>query len=176
MLGKKILITGGDGFLGKILVEEIKKIGCEVFIPRIEEYDLRKEDDVKKIFEEQKPEIVVHLAANVGSTGYIKENSASVFFDNVIMNTLVLEYSRKYNVEKFVGIGSAFEYSKNSEIFKEEQVLEGDVEDDSSAYSISKRIMLMQSQIYRKRYNFNKCLWIRSRAKFSNNLYDQKIY
>ena len=149
---KRILITGGDGFVGKILTKKICENGGVTFVPEIEKYDLRKEEDVKKVFDESKPEMVIHLAANVGSTSYIKEHASEVYFDNVIMNTLVLEYSRRYQVQKFVGIGSSFEYPPNLEVpFKEEDLFSGDVDPDASSYSLSKRMMFLQGDIYRKK-------------------------
>ena len=153
---KKILITGSEGFLGTHLVEQLKKIPCELITPKIKDFDLRKEEKVFELFEKTKPNIVIHLAADLGGIGYIKENSGSIFYNNLMMNSLLLEYSKKYNVEKFVGIGTAFSYSNNLEIpFKEEDIWKGEIEEVNSPYILPKKILLSQSQAYKKQFGLN---------------------
>jgi len=153
---KKILVTGWNGFLGKPLVEKLKKSGAEVFIPRSKNYDLRKEDQVCKLFEDTNPEIVIHLAVDGGGIGYMKKNPGSIFYNNLMMNTLVLENSRRKGIEKFVGIGSVCAYPKFAEIpFKEEKIWEGYPEETNAPYGLAKKMMMVQSQAYREQYEFN---------------------
>lgn len=146
---RRILVTGGKGFLGSYLIPKLEKKGAKVFSFNSKEYDLTKENDISRLFEKIKPEIVIHLAARFGNQEYLKGNESDIFYDNLLMNSFVLEYSRRYHVAKFVGIGTAFAYSEYSQIpFKEKSLLEGKIETLGSCYGLSKKILLSQSQIY----------------------------
>ena len=153
---KKILVTGGRGFLGQTLVPLLEKEGAEVFTFSLEEYDLRKEEDVKRLLEDSNPEIVIHLAVDGGGIGYLKERPGSSYYNNIMMNTLIQEQARLKGVQKFVGMGTVCAYPKFTEVpFKEENLWEGYPEETNAPYGLSKKMMMVQSQSYRKQYGFN---------------------
>lgn len=150
---KRILVTGGRSFLGKTLVPLLEKTGAEVFTFSSKEYDLRKEKEVKKLFLDLNPEIVIHLAVDCGGNKYNKENARTMFNNNAIMDKLIQDYSKKNCVQKFVGIGSSDEYSSLIESpFREEDVFKFNPNND---YGLSKRKMLYDSQKYRREEGFN---------------------
>jgi len=153
---KKILITGGNSFLGKSLIPLLKKKGAKPITFSSKEYDLRKEKDVEKLFDLSNPEIVIHLAVDCGGLNYKKNNPGSIFYNNIMMDTLIQEYSRKYGVEKFVGIGSSASYPEFAKSpLKEQDLWEGCPEDFNYSYGLTKRMMLLQSQTYREQYGFS---------------------
>jgi GDP-L-fucose synthase len=154
--GKKFLVTGAGSFLGKSLIPMLEKKGAKMTLFSSKEYDLRSEDDVKRLFSYINPEIVIHLAVDCGGFKYKKENPGSMFYNNTMMDALVQEYSRKNNVEKFVGIGTAASYPEfvKSPI-KEEDLWENLPEKFNIFYGLSKKMMMVQSQGYRLQYGFN---------------------
>ena len=154
---KKILITGGSGFLGKYLIENLKKKGCkELFYPTSDKYDLRKTEDIKSLFKDISPEIIIHLAAVVGGIGANRENPGKFFYDNIKMAIELIEQSRLSNVEKFVAIGTVCSYPKFTPLpFKEEDLWKGYPEETNAPYGLAKKMMLVQLQAYREQYNFN---------------------
>lgn len=156
---KKIIVTGGAGFLGSHVVQKLLERGCKkenIFIPRSKNYDLTKEKDVKKLYEDFKADIVIHIAADIGGIGYSKTHPASQFYNNLMMNTLIQDLAYKNGVEKFVGIGTVCSYPKFTPVpFKEEDLWNGYPEETNAAYGLSKKMMLVQSQAYREQYNFN---------------------
>jgi len=157
--GKKILITGGYGFLGSRVVSILsrsKKIRQLILFSR-KDFDLRKEDEVSRLFETNKDiDIVIHLAGDVGGIGYNRAFPGEVFYNNLIMNTLVMEYSRKFGVKKFVGIGTVCSYPKFASVpFKEECLWDGYPEETNAPYGLAKKMMLIQGQAYRQQFGFN---------------------
>lgn len=153
---KNILITGGNSFLGKSLVPLLKEKGARPIAFSSKEYNLTKEGEVKRLFKQYKPDGVIHLAVNCGGFKYKKENPGSMFYNNIMINTLIQEYSRQNNVEKFVGIGTTASYPKNAKPpLKEEDLWEGYPEEFNGSYGLTKRMMLQQSQDYREQYGFN---------------------
>ncbi|WP_339008424.1 GDP-L-fucose synthase [Fusobacterium varium] len=156
---KQIIVTGGAGFLGSHVIQKLLERGCKkenIFIPRSKNYNLTKERDVKKLYEDFKADIVIHIAADIGGIGYSKTHPASQFYNNLMMNTLIQDLAYKNRVEKFVGIGTVCSYPKFTPVpFKEEDLWNGYPEETNAAYGLSKKMMLVQSQAYREQYNFN---------------------
>ena len=156
---KKIIVTGGAGFLGSHVVEKLLARGCKeenIFVPRSKNYNLTKIEDVEKMYLDFKADIVIHIAADIGGIGYSKTHPASQFYNNLMMNTLVQDLAYKHGVEKFVGIGTVCSYPKFTPTpFREEDLWMGYPEETNAAYGLSKKMMLVQSQAYRQQYNFN---------------------
>lgn len=155
---KKILITGANGFLGRHLVKNLlekrKTLSKNLFLPTIEELDLRKWEDCKKAVVGQ--EIVIHLAAKVGGIGYNLEKPGEIFYDNIIMGTQLMEASRQAGVKKFVAIGTVCAYPKFTPVpFREENLWNGYPEETNASYGLAKKMLLVQGQAYRQQYGFN---------------------
>lgn len=155
--GKKILLTGGAGFLGSFVLERLEKCGCAaISAPRSSEYDLRDKDSIIKLFREFKPEIIIHLAAVVGGIGANMANPGSYFYDNAVMGIQLIEYARIFGVEKFVAAGTICAYPKFTPVpFKEDELWSGYPEETNAPYGLAKKMMLVQSQAYRQQYGFN---------------------
>ncbi len=154
----KILITGGNGFLGSHTVDTFREKGAKnLIIFSSKKFDLRKDIDVKNLFKtNQNIDIVVHIAGDVGGIRYSSNYPAQQFYNNVMMNTLILHYSYINNVKKFVGIGSVCAYPEVTPIpFKEDYVWKGYPVPTNDAYGLSKRSLLAQSIAYNKEYSFN---------------------
>jgi len=154
---KKIVVTGGAGFLGSFIIEKLHARGCSnVFVPRIEEYDLRDKDCILKLYREQKPDMVIHLAAVVGGIGANQANPGKYFYDNAIMGIQLMEYARLFGVEKFVALGTICAYPKFTPVpFNEKDLWSGYPEETNAPYGLAKKMMLVQSQAYRRQYGFN---------------------
>lgn len=154
---KKILVTGGGGFLGKQVVAALIQQGAKkshIVVPRSKEFDLRKQSVCRKVVKGQ--DIVIHLAANVGGIGYNQENPGSLFYDNLVMGVHLMEEARKAEVSKFVAVGTICAYPKFTPVpFKEEYLWEGYPEETNAPYGLAKKMMLVQSQSYRQQYGFN---------------------
>ena len=154
---KKILVTGGAGFLGKYLRDKLIKLGVKrenIFVPLFEDYDLRKMEDCLKVI--KRKNIVIHLAGVVGGIGFNREHPGKAFYDNAAMTLNILEAARLEKVEKFTGIGSVCAYPKNIPIpFKEENLWDGYPEETNASYGLAKKFMLVQSQAYRAEYGLN---------------------
>lgn len=155
--GRRITVTGGKGFLGSHLLEKIKERGCkDIMIADLPEYDLRNKEDILKMYDEQKPDIVIHLAAVVGGIGANRENPGKFFYDNAIMGIQLIEYARQKRLEKFVCLGTICAYPKITPVpFKEEDLWKGYPEETNAPYGLAKKILLVQLQSYRQQYDFN---------------------
>ena len=154
---KRIMLTGGAGFLGSSLAGKLKARGCEhVFIPREKDYNLVEEDAVKRAFADSKADIVIHLAAKVGGIGANRANPAKFFYDNLMMGAQLMEQARLNRVEKFVAIGTICAYPKFAPVpFKEEDLWNGYPEETNAPYGIAKKMLLVQAQAYRQQYGLN---------------------
>ena len=154
---KKVIVTGGAGFLGRFVVKKLKDRGYkDIFIPRIEEYDLRNLETIKKMYRDAKADVVIHLAAVVGGIGANRENPGSFFYDNLIMGIQLMEQARLTGIEKFVALGTICAYPKYTKVpFKEEDLWSGYPEETNAPYGLAKKMSLVQSQAYRQQYGFN---------------------
>ena len=154
---KRVIVTGGAGFLGSYVVEKLKERGCKnIFIPLVEEYDLTKEKNVIRLYQDYTADIVIHLAAIVGGIGANRENPGKFFYDNLVMGAMLMEYARQFGVDKFIAIGTICAYPKFTPVpFKEGDLWNGYPEETNAPYGLAKKMMLVQSQSYRAQYGFN---------------------
>ena len=157
LINKRILVTGGAGFLGKHLVAKLKERGCkDIFIPHIEDYDLVNMEAVKRLYSTAKPDIVIHLAAKVGGIGANRDNPGKFFYDNLMMGVQMIEVGRQAGIEKFVALGTICAYPKFTPVpFKEKDLWNGYPEETNAPYGLAKKMLLVQSQAYRQQYGFN---------------------
>ncbi len=153
---RRVVVTGGGGFLGSHVVEKLKAHGAQqVLVPRRERYDLRRLEAVEEMYEDMRPQIVIHLAAVVGGIGANRERPAEFFYDNLIMGVQLLEVARQRNVEKFVSIGTVCAYPKFAPVpFKEDDLWNGYPEETNAPYGLAKKMLLVQGQAYRVQYGF----------------------
>ena len=154
---KRVVVTGGAGFLGSFVVEKLQQRGCKnVFVPRSAEFDLRERDHIIRLYEQVKPHIVLHLAAVVGGIGANQANPGRFFYDNAIMGIQLMEYARLARIEKFVALGTICAYPKFSNVpFNEDDLWNGYPEETNAPYGLAKKMMLVQAQSYRQQYGFN---------------------
>jgi GDP-L-fucose synthase len=154
---KKVVVTGGAGFLGSFVVAELERAGChQVVVPRSAVYDLREADGVRQLLADATPNIVVHLAARVGGIGANQKHPAEFLYDNLMMCSQLLHESWRAGVAKFVGIGTVCAYPKYATVpFNENDLWSGYPEETNAPYGLAKKMMLVQSQAYRQQYGFN---------------------
>jgi GDP-L-fucose synthase len=155
---KRILITGGSGFLGRHVVEILEKQKGvnrkDIIIPRSRDIDLRKWENCQKVVKDA--DLIIHLAANVGGIGYNQQKPGELFYDNAIMGIQMLEAARIAGVPKFVALGTICAYPKFTPVpFKEDDLWIGYPEETNAPYGLAKKMMLVQSQAYRRQYGFN---------------------
>ena len=157
MKDKRITITGGTGFLGKYLVRNFTERGYHNIFPvSHSEYDLVRLGDIGRLYDDTKPDIVIHLAARVGGIGFNLENPATLFYENLMMGTQLLHEGFLRGIEKFVAIGTICAYPKFTPVpFKESDLWNGYPEETNAPYGLAKKMMLVQSQAYRRQYGFN---------------------
>ena len=154
---KRITITGGKGFLGTHLLRKLTEKGYStVSIADLPDYNLTDIQGIRRMYEEQKPQIVIHLAAKVGGIGFNQENPASLFYENAIMGIKLIHEAYLRGIEKFVALGTICAYPKFTPVpFKEEDLWKGYPEETNAPYGLAKKMMLVQSQAYRHQYGFN---------------------
>ncbi len=157
MKNKRITITGGKGFLGKHLIKAFRNHGHEnIAVADLPDYNLIDLGDVRRLYEETKPDIVVHLAARVGGIGFNRENPGSLFYDNIMMGVQLIHEGHLRKIDKFVALGTICAYPKFTPVpFREDDLWNGYPEETNAPYGLAKKMMLVQSQAYRQQYGFN---------------------
>lgn len=155
--GKRVLVTGGSGFLGRVICRKLTERGAaDIYVPRSRDFDLTRPDDVEKLFVEAAPELIVHLAARVGGIGANMNNPATLYLTNLLMGTYIIEEARRREVGKTVVIGTICSYPKYAEVpFKEEALWEGYPEETNAPYGIAKKALLVHAQANRAQYGQN---------------------
>ena len=155
---KTVMVTGGAGFLGSHLVEDLhsRSNSVEVFIPHSDRYDLREKANIRRAFSQSGPDVVIHLAATVGGIGANRENPGRYFYDNAVMGIELMEMAQQFDVEKFTILGTICAYPEETPVpFSEEDLFDGYPEPTNAPYGIAKKALLTQSKAYRKEYDFN---------------------
>jgi GDP-L-fucose synthase len=154
---RRILVTGGAGFLGSFVVEKLEERGCkEIFVPRSKDYNLVEMEAVRKLYRDAKPDIVIHLAARVGGIQANRANPGKFFYDNLMMGAQMMEVGQQVRIEKFVAIGTVCAYPKFTPVpFKEEDLWNGYPEETNAPYGLAKKMLLVQAHAYRQQYGFN---------------------
>jgi GDP-L-fucose synthase len=154
---KCVVVTGGAGFLGSFVVEQLRAKDCRaVVVPSSRDYDLVEMDAVRRLYADANPDVVIHLAARVGGIGANQANPGRFFYDNLMMGSQLIEVGRQRGLKKFVAIGTICAYPKYAPIpFKEDDLWAGYPEETNAPYGLAKKMMLVQSQAYRQQYGFN---------------------
>ena len=154
---KRVVVTGGGGFLGRVVVGLLRQKGCKhIVVPRSAQFDLRKTSAIRKLYSRARPDMVIHLAAVVGGIGANRDNPGKFFYDNLIMGVELMEQARRMGVAKFVAIGTICAYPKFCPVpFKEAHLWDGYPEETNAPYGLAKKMLLVQSQAYRQQYGFN---------------------
>ena len=154
---KRIVVTGGAGFLGGHLLKRLECVGCrDVFVPVQEQFDLTRTDAVERLFEQHRPEVLIHLAAVVGGIGANRANPGRFFYDNAMMGILLIDAARRHGVEKTVVLGTICAYPKFTPVpFREDDLWNGYPEETTAPYGIAKKALLVQCQAYREQYGMN---------------------
>lgn len=154
---KRVCVTGGAGFLGSFVTTKLRERGAaDVFIPKIEKYNLVQADSIRQMLDDSQPDIIIHLAAQVGGIGANREHPADFFYGNLMMGVQLIHEAWLRGVHKFVALGTICAYPKFTPIpFKEENLWDGYPEETNAPYGLAKKMLLVQSQAYRQQYGFN---------------------
>jgi len=157
LAGRRVVVTGGAGFLGRAVVARLRESGVtDVVVPRSADYDLRERDAVRRLLADARPEVVIHLAAVVGGIGANRANPGRFFYENAIMGIELMEQSRLAGVAKFVGVGTVCSYPKFTPVpFREDDIWNGYPEETNAPYGLAKKMLLVQGQAYRAQYGFD---------------------
>lgn len=155
--GKRVIVTGGAGFLGQFVVEKLRERGpAEIIVPRSREYNLVDLEAIRRLLNDARPQIVLHLAARVGGIGANREHPADFFYDNLMMGVQLMHESWRAGVEKVVALGTVCAYPKFTPVpFREEELWNGYPEETNAPYGLAKKMLLVQSESYRQQYGFN---------------------
>ena len=154
---KRVVITGGSGFLGSFVVEKLKRRGAkDIVVPRSAKYDLRTREGIKRMLADARPDMIIHLAALAGGIGANRARPAEFFYDNLMMGAPLLHAAYEHGVPKFVAVGSVCSYPKITPVpFKEENLWDGYPEETNAPYGLAKKMLLVQAQAYRQQYGYN---------------------
>jgi GDP-L-fucose synthase len=154
--GRRVVVTGGAGFLGSHVVDRLRALGCDdIVVPRRAEYDLTHPDQVDRLYRAARPDLVLHLAAEVGGIGANRKNPGRFFYANLAMGLHLIEQARQHGVEKFVQVGTICAYPKFTPVpFREDDLWDGYPEETNAPYGIAKKALLVQLQSYRDQYGF----------------------
>ncbi|MEJ2708552.1 MAG: GDP-L-fucose synthase [Anaerolineales bacterium] len=154
---KKVCVTGGAGFLGSFVTEKLRQRGAkEIFVPRVEDYDLVKLEDIHRMLDDSQPDLIIHLAALAGGIGANRARPADFFYINLMMGVQLMHQAYQREVGKFVAIGTICAYPKFTPLpFKEENLWEGYPEETNAPYGLAKKMLLVQAQAYRDQYDYN---------------------
>jgi len=154
---RRICVTGGAGFLGSFVTEKLRQRGAkEIFIPTIEHYNIIERDDIRRMLDDSRPDIIIHLAAQVGGIGANREHPAEFFYNNLMMGVQLIHEAYLRHVEKFVAIGTVCAYPKFTPVpFREDDIWNGYPEETNAPYGLAKKMLLVQSQSYRQQYGYN---------------------
>jgi len=157
LAGRKVIVTGGSGFLGSHVVEELSRgRGADVVVPRRKDYDLVQPGAAQRLFADHRPDVVIHLAARVGGIGANRENPGLYFYDNLMMGVQLIEECRRQKVGKIVSVGTICSYPKHTPVpFREEDLWIGYPEETNAPYGLAKKMLLVQGQAYRQQYGTN---------------------
>ena len=157
LTGRRIVVTGGAGFLGAPVCAELAKFApASIMVPRSAEFDLRERDDIRRLLRTARPDVIVHLAAVVGGIEANRQNPGRYFYDNAIMGIQMMEEARQAGVEKFVTTGTICSYPKFTPVpFREDAIWDGYPEETNAPYGLAKKMLLVQAQAYREQYGFN---------------------
>jgi len=158
---QRVCVTGGAGFLGSYVVEKLHQRGCRgIFVPRSGDYDLRQRSAIVRLYDDARPDMVIHLAAVVGGIGANRENPGRFFYDNLMLGVQLIDEARERNLKKFVAIGTICSYPKFTPVpFTEEDLWNGYPEETNAPYGLAKKMLLVQSQAYRRQYGLN-CIFL----------------
>jgi GDP-L-fucose synthase len=154
---QRFCVTGGAGFLGKVVVDKIYQRGAvDVFVPTLDKYDLVQPEAVKRLLADARPHVIIHLAAHVGGIGANREHPAEFFYDNLMMGVQLMHEAWQRGVRKFVAIGSVCAYPKFTPLpFREDDLWNGYPEETNAPYGLAKKMLLVQAQAYRQQYGFD---------------------
>jgi len=154
---QRFVVTGGSGFLGKVLTRKMQERGAnDIFVPRIEDYNLVDPADIDRMLADSNPDVIIHLAAHVGGIGANSEKPAEFFYDNLMMGVQLMHKAWQTGVKKFIAIGTVCAYPKFTPVpFKEDNIWNGYPEETNAPYGLAKKMLLVQSQAYREQYGYN---------------------
>jgi GDP-L-fucose synthase len=153
--GRRVLVTGGGGFVGSFVGRRLEELGADVFVPRRARYDLTEQEAVRRLYADSRPEVVLHLAAEVGGIGANRENPGRFFYANAMMGVAMIEEARRAGVRRFVQVGTICAYPKFTPVpFREDDLWEGYPEETNAPYGIAKKALLVQLQAYEQQYGF----------------------
>lgn len=155
--GKRVLVTGGSGFLGRYVVSKLRaQSPGEIVVPRRKTDDLTDVANVQRVYNESRPDIVIHLAGDVGGIGANRANPGRFFYNNLTMGVQLMEYGRRHGIAKFVALGTICAYPKMTPVpFLEERLWDGYPEETNAPYGLAKKMLLVQARAYREQYGFN---------------------